>query len=154
VQACAHPAVDVIGHPARHIEGLRGMDWPGLFRMAAETGTAIEVNANNYPDGRHEPGRERFWAEWLQELERSGADVFLGSDIHNRIQRERFVSGWRTLGDPHRPNALAECAVALAEAGIEPRRVVNADYRRFLEWLALDKRARANVLAATMGALV
>ena len=149
-RACANPAVDVLGHPARHIEGVRGMDWARIFELAARYGTAIEVNMNTYPDERHEPARTRWWAQWLNSLEESGADVFLGSDMHNERHRERFFSDWQRLGHGG-PSLLASCVAAVAEAGIEPGRVVNANLRQFNAWLALDKvdrRVRTRVRAA------
>ncbi|HEY2003778.1 MAG TPA: hypothetical protein VGH44_01530 [Candidatus Saccharimonadia bacterium] len=141
-RACANPGVDVIGHPVRHIEGLRGMDWSRILERAAATGTAIEVNMNIYPDPKREPARARFWAEWLRALANSGADVFLGSDIHNRLQRERFVHDWLDLGHPGR-SRVADCVGGMMAADIEPERVVNANWRQFRSWLELDKRARA-----------
>lgn len=141
-RACANPAVEVLGHPARHIEGLRGMNWKRIFERAAATGTAIEVNLNIYPDPHREPGRTRFWGEWLVALAESGADVFLGSDIHNKFQRERFVHSWQQLGH-HEVTRLTACVSGLRAAGIEPERVVNANWRRFRSWLELDKLARS-----------
>jgi len=141
-RACDNPAVEVLGHPARYIEGLRGMNWERIFARAAATGTAIEVNFNIYPDPQREPGRTRFWGEWLASLEASGADVFLGSDIHNGAHRERFLRSWQALGHPG-VTRLAACVAGLAAAGIEPDRVVNSSWRRFRSWLELDKRDRS-----------
>jgi len=149
-RACANPGVDVLGHPARHIEGLRGMNWPRIFARAAATGTAIEVNMNIYPDPRREPARARFWAEWLRALANSGADVFLGSDIHNRLQRERFVHDLLGTDQPGR-SRVADCVGGLAAAGLKPEWVVNANWRQFRSWLELDKRARS-VRSCTRGA--
>lgn len=141
-RACANPAVEVIGHPARYIEGLRGMDWERIFERAAATGTAIEVNMNIYPDPQREPGRTRFWAQWLAALADSGADIFLGSDIHNGVQRERFLRAWHQLGHPG-VTRLSACVGGLLAAGIEPGRVVNSSWARFRSWLELDKRTRS-----------
>jgi hypothetical protein len=151
-RACANPMVDVLGHPARHIEGLKGMLWERLFRHAAETGTAIEVNVNTYPDPRHEPARIRFWHEWLVKLQHSGADVFLGFDMHNSWQREHFMADWRALGYHDIPNILGSCIGALDRAGIEPDRVVTSTLPRLRAWLDLDKRERAHVLRAKLSA--
>jgi histidinol phosphatase-like PHP family hydrolase len=153
-RACTNPVVDVLGHPARNIEGLRGMDWPGLFALAADTGTAVEVNLNTYPDERREPARAAFWTRWLSELERSEADVFFGADIHNTWQRERFIQDWRTLSHPQIHNQLASAVQAVARAGIKPERVVTADAKRFADWLGLDKRERRHLVRARLGALV
>jgi DNA polymerase (family 10) len=48
VQACEHPLVHCIGHPSGRLIGRRDaypVDWQRLFKAAAATGTAIEINA-------------------------------------------------------------------------------------------------------------
>jgi len=49
IAACEHPYVHVIGHPTTRILGRRGpvaADWDAVFRAAARTGTALEINAS------------------------------------------------------------------------------------------------------------
>jgi histidinol phosphatase-like PHP family hydrolase len=140
--ACMDPAVDVLGHSARGIEGLRGVDWARVMATAAASGTAVEVNANTFPDPRREPARIGFWREWLRLLAASGAGVFLGTDLHNDLQMRRFVRDWRHLGRPGVPNGLGACLEAMAVAGIGPERVVTAEFERFRAWLAAPKAAR------------
>ncbi len=140
--ACRNPSIDVIGHPLRDLEDIGGVDWPKIFEEAAATGTAIEVNLNNFPLEASEPERWQKWRAWLRELEISGAGVFLGVDLHNYVQLRRFVENWRNLDKGDGRNVLAACFESLAELGIRPDRVVNAKYDSFKAWLALPKAAR------------
>ena len=51
LRAMNNPNVDIIGHPSGRIISERSesaVDWPTFFRRAAETGTAIEINASPY----------------------------------------------------------------------------------------------------------
>ena len=51
LRAIEHPCVNVIGHPTGRTIGHRpgiDADWDEIFRAAARTGTALEINA--YPD--------------------------------------------------------------------------------------------------------
>jgi histidinol phosphatase-like PHP family hydrolase len=141
-RACEDPAVDVLGHPARGIEALGGVDWRRVFGRAAATGTAVEINFNTYPDPRREPARERFWAQWLAQLQASGATVLVGFDLHNGWQLARLARDFRSLGRSGEPNIVGAALVAMAEAGIAPERVVNARLDRFRAWTAQAKAAR------------
>ena len=49
IRACENPDVHVIGHPTTRRLGRRAAvdaDWPAVFRAAAETGTAFEINSS------------------------------------------------------------------------------------------------------------
>jgi hypothetical protein len=142
IGACDDSVVDVLGHPARGIEGLANMDWPYLFARAVATGTAVEINLNTYPLPHREPARERFWAQWLRWLAESGAWVSIGSDLHNAWQLTQLVRDWHPYrtGEPNR--SLAALA-ALAKAGIAPERVINASWESFHAWQRLSKLERA-----------
>jgi histidinol phosphatase-like PHP family hydrolase len=147
LSACDNPAVDVIGHPPRYIEDMDEIRWKKIFRHAAETGTAIEINLNTFPSADAHPIQIAFWTEWLADLAASKTDVFIGTDIHNQLQLDGFISQWRQL-DEHEgqhDNHLAVFLKALKTAKIDPKRVVTADYDIFLDWLALDKLQRASL---------
>jgi hypothetical protein len=75
-------------------------------------------------------------------------------DIHSVWQRERFLQDMRMLGHAQAFNHLASALRAVAAAGIGPKRVVTAQARRFGEWLELDKRERAHLVRARLGAPV
>lgn len=141
--ACWSERVDVLGHPLRNIEGIRGLNWGPMHKLAAKTGTAVEVNLNTFPDPAAEPGRYGFWQEWLAELGQSGAKVYVGTDLHNEAQLARFRRDWSDLDNPAPNNKLAACLRAMVAAGIGPERVVTSSYERLNDWLALSKPERA-----------
>lgn len=145
--ACDNPLVDVLGHPPRYIEDLTAIDWPAIFAKAKATGTAIEVNLNTYPDKTSHPLQRAFWPVWLRELAISGADVFIGTDIHNQLQLDAFISQWHELNQEVSwpDNHLAQFIAALAKANIKPRQVITADFERFRHWTQLDKSERSRL---------
>lgn len=147
-QALANPVVDVIGHPTRFIEPIKSVDWTAFFAQAAATGTAVEVNLNIFPDRFYEPERYEFWEHWLKQLGASGAGVFIGTDIHNIKQLQRFIREWKQLADPTESNTVYNCVQGLAKAGIGPEQVVTAQAAEFKRWLAIDKSARSQVFSA------
>jgi histidinol phosphatase-like PHP family hydrolase len=103
--AVRNPSVHVLAHPRgrrwNSRPGLRA-DWPRVFAAAAETGTAVEIDA--YPD--------------RQDLEVSVLEIARGSGV------------WVSIGtDAHHPDELAnlEFGVAAAIAAGFPRdRILNA----------------------------
>jgi DNA polymerase (family X) len=115
VAACEHPAVNVIGHPTGRLVGSRApgeVDLDELFRAAARTGTALEVNGS--------PRRLDLSDEHVRRAERFGVRLAFGSDSHG-------------------PGHLDNMRFAVATAGrgwATPERVVNTlplpELRRFL----------------------
>jgi DNA polymerase (family 10) len=78
VAACEHPAVDVIGHPTgRRLNERAGMDVDvdRLAAVAAETGTALEVNAN--------PHRLDLGGSMVRAAVDAGATVAVNTDAHH-----------------------------------------------------------------------
>ncbi len=145
--ACHNPAVDVIGHPPRYIEDMLDVNWTRIFKHAVRTGTAIEVNLNTFPTPDSHPVQKAFWDQWLRQLADHDVDIFIGTDFHNQLQLDSFISQWRQL-DEHEgqhDNHLADFIKALKTARINPERVVTADYDDFLDWLNLDKSQRASL---------
>ncbi len=145
--ACLNPTVDVIGHPPRYIEHIETVDWAQVFKIAAKTGTAIEVNLNTFPTVSAHPTQLAFWPRWLKLLAESGATVYIGTDVHNRFQLNQFILQWRSLGDSAgiAENHLARFLTAIVKAGITPEQVVSSRYDHLTEWLQLDKPARAKL---------
>jgi DNA polymerase (family 10) len=115
VRACEHPAVNVVGHPTGRRIGRRvagDVDLEALFRAAARTGTALEVNGS--------PQRLDLGDEQVRLAHRFGVRLSFGSDSHG-------------------PGHLAQMRFAVATAGrgwTTADRVVNAlppaELRRFL----------------------
>jgi DNA polymerase (family X) len=76
-RACEHPAVNVIGHPTGRLLGRRSasdVDIEELCRVAARTGTALEVNGS--------PERLDLGEEQLRAASRHGVRLAFGSDSH------------------------------------------------------------------------
>jgi DNA polymerase (family 10) len=115
VAACEHPAVNVIGHPTGRRIGRRAasdVDLETLYRAAARTGTALEVNGS--------PHRLDLGDEQVRLAHRFGVMLSFGSDSHG-------------------PGHLANMRFAVATAGrgwTTPDRVINTlpmeELRRFL----------------------
>jgi DNA polymerase (family X) len=115
VAACEHPAVNVIGHPTGRRIGSRAagdVDLEALYRAAARTGTALEVNGS--------PHRLDLGDEQVRLAHQFGVMLAFGADSHG-------------------PGHLANMRFAVATAGrgwTTPDRVVNTlsldELRRFL----------------------
>jgi hypothetical protein len=147
--ACKNPSIDVLGHPMRNIEGVDDVDWKRVFGWAAASGTAIELNLNVFMQQANNPDSQLFWGRWLQLLGESKAFVFVGADLHNKLQVQQLTDQWLALDSPTAVNNPLESFLqALVKAGIGPERVVTADYVRLQEWLRIDKLARTQVLWA------
>jgi DNA polymerase (family 10) len=78
VAACEHPAVDIVGHPTgRRLTERAGLD-VGIERLAgvaAETGTALEINAN--------PHRLDLGGNMVRAALEAGATVVVDTDAHH-----------------------------------------------------------------------
>jgi DNA polymerase (family 10) len=115
VAACRHPAVNVIGHPTGRRIGSRAagdVDLEALYRAAAATGTALEVNGS--------PSRLDLGDEQVRLAHQFGVMLAFGADSHG-------------------PGHLANMRFAVATAGrgwTTPDRVINTlpleELRRFL----------------------
>jgi DNA polymerase (family X) len=80
IRALEHPAVNILGHPTARQIGRRGpidFDVEEVFRAAARTGTALEINS--FPD-RLDLGDEL--AAWAREL---GAMFAVDTDSHSPV---------------------------------------------------------------------
>ena len=127
ISAMRNPHVDAIGHLSTRLIGERrpvDADYDAIFRAAADTGTALEINGS------------------LERLDLK--------DAH--IARARELGAPLVINtDAHRTEALGnlEYGARLARrAWIEPRHVVNAlPADAFLAWLRLDKSSRVRALS-------
>jgi histidinol phosphatase-like PHP family hydrolase len=114
--AVSLPGVHILGHPRGRIFNMRGgviADWPAVFRKAAETGVAIEI------DG--EVSRQDLDFSMAEAAKEAGCLFALDSDAHSADQL------W-----------MADYAIAHARlAGIPAERVVNCwPAGKILEWAA------------------
>jgi DNA polymerase (family X) len=115
VAACEHSCVNVVGHPTGRRIGSRAagdVDLEALYRAAARTGTALEVNGS--------PSRLDLGDEQVRLAHQFGVMLAFGADSHG-------------------PGHLANMRFAVATAGrgwTTPDRVLNTlpmeDLRRFL----------------------
>jgi DNA polymerase (family 10) len=115
IAACEHPSVNVIGHPTGRRIGSRAagdVDLEALYRAAARTGTALEVNGS--------PHRLDLGDEQVRLAHQFGVMFSFGSDSHG-------------------PGHLANMRFAVATAGrgwTTPDRVINTlptgELRQFL----------------------
>lgn len=98
IGAINHPHVDIIGHPSGRIIGSREpyeVDWPEVFKAAAETQTALEISAF--------PNRLDLADYLCQEAKKYGCKFTINTDSHQgeHLQRMRYgISvarrGWLT----------------------------------------------------------
>ena len=78
VRACENPHVHVIGHPTARSIGRRGpvdADWDEVFRAAARTGTALEIDS--FPDRLDLP------ADLIRRALRHGVRFAVDTDAHS-----------------------------------------------------------------------
>lgn len=122
LQAMANPHVDVIGHPTGRLLGRRppyAVDTDRLIERAAETGTALEINAS--------PERLDLNAPLARQAAEAGVRLSLGTDAHDL----------RELGD------YTYGLMVARRAWLGPDRILNAfDLAELKEWLRLPKEAR------------
>jgi DNA polymerase (family 10) len=122
VRAARHPLVDIVGHPTGRLLLSRApaeFDVSALIEACAETGTALELNAN--------PARLDLAERWLREAKARGVMISIAADAHAASE----------LSNLHHGVAVAR------RAGLEEGDVLNtmsADALR--QWVA-HRRQRA-----------
>ncbi len=80
VRACQNPYVNIIGHPTARMIGKRPpieFDLDEVFRAAAQTGTALEINA--FPDRLDLRDEHILWAK------RHGVKFAIDTDSHSTV---------------------------------------------------------------------
>jgi DNA polymerase (family X) len=80
VRACENPHVNIIGHPTARLIGKRApieFDFDEVFKAAARTGTALEVNS--YPDRLDLRDEHIMWAK------RHGVKFSVDTDSHSTV---------------------------------------------------------------------
>lgn len=101
LRAVEHPAVNVIGHPTGRSTGRRApvdADWDEIFRAAARTGTALEINSS--------PDRLDLDGELVRRARMAGARLAISTDAHAvpHLDNVRFgvataQRGWAECAD-------------------------------------------------------
>ncbi|WP_084960351.1 DNA polymerase/3'-5' exonuclease PolX [Thermoactinospora rubra] len=101
IAACENPHVHIIGHPTTRKIGKRegvDADWDAVFRAAARTGTALEIDA--YPDRSDLP------SDLVRRARHHGVKFSIDSDSHAvpHLAHQRYGIGiaqraWLTADD-------------------------------------------------------
>jgi DNA polymerase (family 10) len=120
IRVLENPNVDIIAHPSgRLIERREGgdFDWDRVFAVAAQTGTALEINAD--------PARLDLDPAHALSASQAGCLISINCDAHH-------PSGF----------SLMEYGVAMARrAWLKPNQILNCwPPARIMEWLAQDRR--------------
>ena len=128
IAAMQSPHVTAIGHLTTRMIGERKpieADFEAIFRAAAETGTALEINSS--------PRRLDLKDTHAARARELGVPLVIDSDAHDS----------ESLNNQR-------CGVAVARrAWCEPRHVINTlPLDSFMEYLATDKRERTQFLAS------
>jgi DNA polymerase (family 10) len=116
IRVLQNPHVDIIAHPSgRLIERREGgdFDWDRVFAIAAQTGTALEINAD--------PARLDLDPARAHRASQAGCLITINCDAHH-------TSGF----------SLMEYGIAMARrAWLKPDQILNCwSAGRILEWLA------------------
>ncbi|WP_425590629.1 DNA polymerase/3'-5' exonuclease PolX [Guptibacillus hwajinpoensis] len=80
--------VDLIAHPSGRLLGRRNgyaLNHDKLIKLAKETGTALELNAN--------PNRLDLAAEWLQKAQENHVKIMINTDAHHMDMLEHMEIG-------------------------------------------------------------
>lgn len=88
LHACRHRLVHGIGHPSGRLLMKReayAVDWPAVFRTAAETGTSMEINA--------QPDRLDLRDELARQAVAAGVRLTISTDAHDPSQLENIHLG-------------------------------------------------------------
>lgn len=120
IRAIGSPFVNIIGHPTGTlIEEREGYDFDreAVFRAAARTGTALEINSN--------PARLDLSADLARKAREAGCTIAIDTDAHHIEDMDNMLFGVATA----------------RKAGISKDRVLNA--RPLEEVLAFVRRKRA-----------
>ncbi len=77
IKAMKNPHVDIISHPTNRVVGHRAessLDFDRLLKVAKETGTVLEINAN--------PARLDLKASNIKKARAAGVKMIIGTDAH------------------------------------------------------------------------
>ncbi|HET8640430.1 MAG TPA: DNA polymerase/3'-5' exonuclease PolX [Pseudonocardiaceae bacterium] len=119
VRACENPGVNIIGHLTTRQIGRRGpidVDLDEVFRAAARTGTALEINSH--------PDRLDLCDEHILRARRFGARFAVNSDAHSVLHLDLLrygignaQRGWLTADDVINTWPLERLRAFLAKPG-------------------------------------
>jgi len=108
--AMDNPYVDIIGHPTGRLLGRRDpfdLDMDAVIEKAAETGTALEVNAH--------PERLDLNDVHLRMARKAGVSVVIGTDAHEAMQLSHIRWGVATARRGWVPSSMVLNTRSLAD---------------------------------------
>lgn len=148
---CGHSRVHTLGHITRYVGDVE-IDWAEVAQMAADTGTLVELNLNQWfkecrPKNQPNPvdsWNVVFFRRFVEAVASTSAMTVIGADIHN-------AGMWPTLDPVEGWETSVESIIAfhefLASCGITPERVINSALDRFDIWTKAPKAIRSALIA-------
>jgi histidinol phosphatase-like PHP family hydrolase len=146
---CSHPGVDTLGHVTRNFWEAT-IAWQDVAQMAAQTGTAIEINLNQWfkEMGQNQPLPDnsipaRRWRRFLEDLAGTAVIPVIGSDIHNSGMWPTHApeQGWET--SVQRIEVFLEL---LSDCGFAPERMAGSSRSKFNLILGTPKSLRPSLV--------
>lgn len=116
IKAMHHPHVHILGHPD---DSRIPLDLETVARVAAETGTLLEVNNSSLMPTSFRHHAEQNYRELLSHAIRFGARVILNSDAHFHEDVGNFSKAWPLVQD----------------CGVPTSQIANESAERLLSWL-------------------
>ncbi len=116
VSAMRNPRVHVLGHPD---DSRMPLDLETVARVAAETGTLLEVNNSSLMPVSFRLNAEENYRELLAHAIRYGARIILNSDAHYHADVGNFT----------------KALPMVAACGVPPALIANESAERLLSWL-------------------
>ncbi len=151
--ACHYDHIDVLGHPQRYLESVE-VPWDDVFKMAAHTNTAVEINYNvwhTYGVNRARRKGDRDGAlwhigyhyEWLRLLAQSGAPALFSLDVHEAGMwpQSSPAADWMPT-----TAQVEEYLKVMTACGIRSDHIINRSPATLREWVDTPKTDRWRLL--------
>ncbi len=146
---CEHPRIDALGHITRYVSDV-SIDWAEVGRMAADTGTIIELNQNLWfkeccPKNVPEPDDSfnfQFHRRFIEAVAGTKAHLIIGADVHNEgmLPTAGAKPGdWQTS-----VGSVIAYHQFLADCGLRASRVLNSDLAWYDRVLTTPKHQRSS----------
>ena len=139
---CKNPLIHTLGHITRYVGDVK-IDWHEVALMARDTGTAVELNLNQWfkecqPKNKPNPADDfgvKHHRSFYEAIADSGAMFVIGADIHN-------AGMWPTANPQAGWETSVESVIAyhefLAACGIRRSEVLNSDANKFARWFKIE----------------
>ena len=132
---------DAWGHPLRHIDEVKGLDWPRMLADLTASNTAVEVNLNSF---KRLEGSLSAWYKFFVALREAGTPIVIGGDIHNfgMWPTATPTEFWHTT-----LTHFTQLIDTMVWAGLTKGQVLNATAGRFGDWLGAPKPERSQLVS-------